>query len=188
MQFKYLRWVGYIFVAAEVKVCMILHILAGIFGLNTDMYVTCGVDQVIGRLMLFASQCGDTRNPDEHWHAVYDLSGNGPASLVVPRHPAPLQRRGILKWHIWKNNYTIHQLTLLDTFNWRILWWSQTAWRVTFRSGTVTRHGTMTCVEKRVIKMVSRSFLLPLLRKGCSGSGFRQKQGAVKGTPWYQPG
>lgn len=55
----------------------------------------------------------------------------------------------------------------------------QTARRVTFRSGTVTRQGTVRWVEERFIKMVSRLFPLPwpespLLRKGCSGSGWRK--------------
>lgn len=56
--------------------------------------------------------------------------------------------------------------------------WEQTEWRVTFRSGIVTRHGTMKCVVERVMKMVSRLSLgPPLMRKGCTGSGCRQKHG-----------
>lgn len=55
----------------------------------------------------------------------------------------------------------------------------QTACRVTFRSGTVTRQGTVRWEEECFIKMVSRLFLLPwpespLPRKGCSGSGWRK--------------
>lgn len=64
---------------------------------------------------------------------------------------------------------------------------THTAWRVTFRSGTVTRHGTRTWVDVRVIKIVSSLLLLPspelsLLRKGCSGSGGRNKRGSSKQT------
>lgn len=63
-----------------------------------------------------------------------------------------------------------------------------TACRVTFRSGTVTRQGTVRCVDERVIKMVSR--LLPLawlesapLRKGRSGSGWSNKEAAAEVLP-----
>lgn len=60
--------------------------------------------------------------------------------------------------------------------------WLQTACRVTFRSGTVTRQGTVRCEDERVIRRVSRLLPLawrdsPLLRKGCSGSGWRDKGG-----------
>lgn len=89
-------------------------------------FFTCSVDQVVGRLVLFASQRGHTRNSDEHRRAVYDLPGNGPASLVVPRHPARLQRRGILRWHhvrewLWELKSSIK--ASLDSFRCRNRVW-----------------------------------------------------------------
>lgn len=64
--------------------------------LNLECAFTCGVDQVVDRVVLFALQRGHAYNTNEHVRRVYDFSGNGPASLVVPRHPAHLHRQGVL--------------------------------------------------------------------------------------------
>lgn len=78
---------------------------------------------------------------------------------------------------------------LLDSFSWCYVVREvmRTETRVTFRSGTVTRHGTSTCVVRRVMKMVSRPFALPslelpLIRNGCVGSRCRKKGKPLKGN------
>lgn len=63
------------------------------------MYVwlfTCCVDQVVKRLELFALKHCDAHHPENHRHALDDVPGDGPPSLVVPCHPAVVQGRGKL--------------------------------------------------------------------------------------------
>lgn len=115
---------------------------------------TCHVDQEGGRFILFASQCGDTQKSNDHRHTVHDLSGNGPASLVVPCCHFLLQIHGVLRGNTFIAPRQMDELKHLTacvarTEGERV----QTARRVTFRSGTVTRQGTTTWVEKRLIKI-----------------------------------
>lgn len=60
-------------------------------------FFTCGVDEVACRLVLFALKHRHACHKQDQGHVLDDLPRDGPASLVVPRHPVAVQRRGILR-------------------------------------------------------------------------------------------
>lgn len=60
-------------------------------------FITCGVDEEACRLVLFALKHRHARHKHDQGHVLDDLPRDGPASLVVPRHPVAVQRRGILR-------------------------------------------------------------------------------------------
>lgn len=60
-------------------------------------FFTCGVDEEACRLVFFALKHRHARHKQDQGHVLDDLPRDGPASLVVPRHPVAVQRRGILR-------------------------------------------------------------------------------------------
>lgn len=55
------------------------------------------MDEEACRLVFFALKHRHARHKQDQGHVLDDLPRDGPASLVVPRHPVAVQRRGILR-------------------------------------------------------------------------------------------